>query len=218
MCVSHGIGADNIDIVINELDALANIDFNTRTVNKNFRQLTLIRIGTSGSVQEDIPVGSMVISQKALGIDGAFHFYKDSEKYRDIELENEFIKQTNWKEIWNHPYIVDADEELVNRLKTDEMFLGMTVTANGFYGPQGRELRLSISDPNFKQALNHFKYNNFRVTNFEMESAMLQGLAKLMGHKAITICSIIAGRMSSSANTNYKGSIEDLIETVLNRL
>lgn len=218
MCVSHGIGADNIDIVINELDALANIDFNTRTVNKNFRQLTLIRIGTSGSVQEDIPVGSMVISQKALGIDGAFHFYKDSEKYRDIELENEFIKQTNWKEIWNHPYIVDADEELVNRLKTDEMFLGMTVTANGFYGPQGRELRLSISDPNFKQALNHFKYNNFRVTNFEMESAMLQGLAKLMGHKAITICSIIAGRMSNSANTNYKGSIEDLIETVLNRL
>ena len=218
MCVSHGIGADNIDIVVNELDALANIDFNTRTVKKDFRQLTMVRIGTSGSIQEDIPVGSMVVAQKALGIDGAFHFYKDSEKFRDIELEDEFIRQCNWNKVWNHPYIVDADEELVNRLKTDEMFLGITITANGFYGPQGRELRLRIADPEYKDVLNKFNYKGHRLTNFEMESAMLQGLAKLMGHKAVTICSIIAGRISNTANTNYKGSIEDLIETVLNRI
>lgn len=218
MCVSHGIGADNIDIVINELDALANIDFNTRTIKKDFRQLTMVRIGTSGSIQNDIPVGSMVVAQKALGIDGAFHFYKNSEKFRDIELENAFIQQTGWKPLWNHPYIVDADEELVQRLATEEMHLGITITANGFYGPQGRELRMPIAEEAYKTKLHDFCFKGHRITNFEMESAMLQGLAKLMGHKAVTICSIIAGRISNSANTNYKSGIEELIKTVLKRL
>lgn len=218
MCVSHGIGADNIDIVVNELDALANIDFKTRTVKKQFRQLTMVRIGTSGSIQEDIPVGSMVIAGKALGIDGAFHFYKDSEKFRDIELEKEFISQTEWKQEWNRPYIVDADKELTERIFTEGMHVGITITANGFYGPQGRVLRLPIADSNFEKTLSKFSYNGYRLTNFEMESAMLQGLAKLMGHKAVTVCSIIAGRLSHSANPNYKGSIEDLIKIILEKI
>lgn len=218
MCVSHGIGADNIDIVVNELDALANIDFKTRTVKKQFRQLTMVRIGTSGSIQEDIPVGSMVIAGKALGIDGAFHFYKDSEKFRDIELEKEFISQTEWKQEWNRPYIVDADKELTERIFTEGMHVGITITANGFYGPQGRVLRLPIADSNFEKTLSKFSYNGYRLTNFEMESAMLQGLAKLMGHKAVTVCSIIAGRLSHSANPNYKGSIKDLIKIILEKI
>ena len=192
MCVSHGIGADNIDIVVNELDALANIDFATRSVRKDFRQLTMVRLGSSGSIQEDIPVGSMVVAEKALGIDGAFH--------------------------WNHPYVVDADAELVGRLATPEMHLGVTITANGFYGPQGRELRLHLAESRYKELLHRFEYEGRKLTNFEMESAMLQGLAKLMGHKAVTICAIIAGRISNTAETDYHGSMEHLVETVLNRL
>lgn len=218
MCVSHGIGADNIDIVVNELDALANIDFQTRTVKPQFRQLSMVRIGTSGSIQPDIPVGSMVIARKAMGIDGAFHFYKNSEKVRDVELEDAFIKQSGWKPIWNHPYIVDADEELANRIYSDGMVMGVTITANGFYGPQGRELRLEIADKNYEKMLSGFEHNGYRLTNFEMESAMLQGLSKLMGHKAVTVCSIIAGRISHTSNTNYKGSIADLIKIVLDKL
>lgn len=218
MCLSHGIGADNIDIVVNELDALANIDFKTRTVKDTFRQLSMVRVGTSGSLQNDIPVGAMVVAGKALGIDGAFHFYKDSEKYRDIELENEFIRQTGWNPIWNRPYIVDADESLTKQILTDEMTVGITITANGFYGPQGRELRLSIADENYKTVLNEFSYRGYRLTNFEMESAMLQGLSKLMGHRAVTVCSIIAGRMTNNANTNYKGSIEELIKIILEKI
>lgn len=218
MCVSHGIGADNIDIVANELDALANIDFSTRTVRPAFRQLSMVRIGTSGSIQPDIPVGAMVVAGKALGIDGAFHFYKNSENFRDIEMEDEFIRQTGWKSIWNHPYIVDADQELANRIFTDGMHMGVTITANGFYGPQGRELRLPIAESDYERRLTEFSYKGYRLTNFEMESAMLQGLAKLMGHKAVTVCSIIAGRLSHSANTSYKGSIKDLIEIVLDKL
>ena len=200
MCVSHGIGADNIDIVINELDALANIDFSTRTVRDDFRQLTMVRIGSSGSIQEDVPVGSMVVAEKALGIDGAFHFYRDSEKFRDVEFENEFI------------------QELVRRLVTPEMHLGVTITANGFYGPQGRELRLPLAESRYKELLHKFEYKGRKITNFEMESAMLQGLAKLMGHKAVTICAIIAGRISNTADTHYKGSMKRLISTVLDRL
>ena len=218
MCVSHGIGADNIDIVVNELDALANIDFKTRTANKTFRQLTMIRIGTSGSIQEDIPVGSFVIAQKALGIDGAFHFYKGSEKFRNIEFENEFIRQCHWHDTWNRPYVVEADRELTERLSGPDMKLGVTITANGFYGPQGRELRLNLAEKDYKQFLHDFNFKGEKLTNFEMESAMLQGLAKLMGHKAVTVCAIIAGRISNTADTNYKGSIETLIETVLNKL
>lgn len=218
MCLSHGIGADNIDIVVNELDALANIDFETCTVKDTFRQLSMVRVGTSGSLQNDIPVGAMVVAGKALGIDGAFHFYKDSEKYRDIELENEFIRQTGWNPIWNRPYIVDANESLTKQILTDEMTVGITITANGFYGPQGRELRLSIADENYKNALNKFSYKGYRLTNFEMESAMLQGLSKLMGHRAVTVCSIIAGRMTNNANTNYKGSIEELIKIILEKI
>ena len=215
---STGIGCDNIDIVVNELDALANVDFETRTVKKNFRQLSMVRIGTSGSIQEDIPVGSMVIARKALGIDGAFHFYKNSEKVRDIELEDAFISQSGWKPIWNHPYIVDADEELANRICCEGMVMGITITANGFYGPQGRELRLEIADKNYGKMLSGFEYKGQRLTNFEMESAMLQGLAKLMGHKAVTVCSIIAGRVSHTSNPNYKGSIGEIIQLVLNKL
>ncbi len=218
MCVSHGIGADNIDIVVNELDALANIDFSTRTVKKDFRQLTMIRLGTSGSLQEDIPVGSFVVSKRAVGIDGAFLFYEGTEKFRDLAFEKEFMRQCRWHEEWNHPYAVEADSELVERLSMPKMHLGTTITANGFYGPQGRELRLRLADKDYKQLLHDFNYNGERITNFEMESAMLQGLAKLMGHKAITICAIIAGRISNTSEPDYKGTIKSAIEIVLNKL
>ena len=218
MCTSHGIGADNIDIVVNELDALANIDFNTRTVKKEFRQLSMVRIGTSGSIQEDIPVGAMVVSRKSLGIDGAFHFYKDSEKYRDIEMENAFIEQCKWKEIWNHPYIVDADTELADRLQTPEMFSGVTITANGFYGPQGRELRLPLADPEQNAKIEAFRYGDLKVTNFEMESSAVAGLSRLMGHRALTCCMVIANRLAGRANPNYKNNIDTLIATVLDRI
>ena len=137
---------------------------------------------------------------------------------RDIELEDAFISQSGWKPIWNHPYIVDADEELANRICCEGMVMGITITANGFYGPQGRELRLEIADKNYGKMLSGFEYKGQRLTNFEMESAMLQGLAKLMGHKAVTVCSIIAGRVSHTSNPNYKGSIGELIQLVLNKL
>lgn len=218
MCISHGIGPDNIDIVVNELDALANIDFSTRTVKPEIRQLSMVRIGTSGSMQADIPIGAMVVARKSVGIDGALFFYEGTENIRDIELETEFVRQTHWHSTWNRPYIVEADAELADRISTPEMFQGMTIAANGFYGPQGRHLRIGLSEPDYIESIHQFSYNGLRITNFEMESAMLQGLAKLMGHKAVTVCSMIAGRISDTANTNYRNTIEDLIKIVLDRI
>ncbi len=218
MCLSHGIGADNIDIVMNELDALANVDFTTRTVKDKFRQLSIVRIGTSGGLQPELILGTPVIATKGIGFDGCLNFYAGRNEVCDLEFEHKFCKFVDWNPLWAKPYVVDADPELVERIGRNEMVHGYTITANGFYGPQGREVRLPLADPDLNKKIEAFRYDGRPVTNYEMESAALQGLAKLMGHKAMTVCSIIANRMSKSATPNYKTAIHDLVETVLNRL
>lgn len=216
--VSHGIGTDNIDIVLNELDALANIDFATRTIKPEFRQLTLVRVGTSGGLQPFVPVGTYVAAEKSIGFDGVLYFYADSEKIRDVVYETELIKQLDWKLKGLAPYVVSADESLIEQITRNDIIRGVTIAANGFYGPQGRELRLPLADPKLNQKIEAFDYNGSRITNFEMESSSLAGLAALMGHRAMTVCCIIAGRVNKNMNTEYKGSILNLIETVLDRI
>jgi len=218
MCLSHGIGPDNIDIVINELDALANIDFKTREVKAEHRQLTLVRIGTSGALQPELSLGTPVIAEKSIGFDGVLNYYAGRNEVADLDFEKQFVEQTNWSPLWARPYVVDADPGLVEQIGKDDMVRGNTISAVGFYGPQGRELRLPLASPNLNRSIENFRYNGRKVTNYEMESAPLQGLGKLMGHRAMTVCCIIANRMNNDANPNYKGGVRDLVETVLERI
>lgn len=216
--VSHGIGTDNIDIVLNELDALANIDFNTRTIKPSFRQLTLVRIGTSGGLQPFVPVGTYVAAEKSVGFDGVIYFYADTERIRDTAFEAALRKQLDWKLSGLLPYVVSADPELVEQITRDDIIRGVTIAANGFYGPQGRELRLPLADPELNKKIEAFNYLGRQITNFEMESSSLAGLAALMGHRAMTVCCIIAGRVDKNMNTDYKSSLTGLIQTVLDRI
>lgn len=218
MCLSHGIGSDNIDIVVNELDALANIDFTTRTVKSEFRQLEIIRIGTSGSLQPDLALGTPVIATKAIGFDGVLNFYAGRNEVCDLDFEKAFCEHVKWNSLWCKPYVVDANEELVKRIGGNDMIHGNTIAAVGFYGPQGREVRLPLAEPELNNRIESFRYNNRKVTNYEMESSALQGLAKLMGHKAMTVCTIIANRRNNDATPNYKTAVDDLIKTVLDRI
>lgn len=218
MCLSHGIGPDNIDIVINELDALANIDFATREVRDTKRQLTLVRIGTSGALQPELSLGTPVIAEKAIGFDGVLNYYAGRNDVADLDFEHALCKHTDWNPLWAKPYVVDADPELVSRIGKDDMVRGNTISAVGFYGPQGRELRLALANPDLNRRIEAFEHNGRKITNYEMESAPLQGLGKLMGHKAMTVCSIIANRFNTVANPNYKSGIRDLVETVLERV
>lgn len=218
MCLSHGIGCDNIDIVVTELDALANVDFSTRMVKDKFRQLEIVRIGTSGSLQADIPIGSQVIASKAIGFDGVLNFYAGRNEACYLEFEREFCEHVQWNPLWCKPYVIEANDELVNRIGGDSMIHGCTISAVGFYGPQGREVRLPLAEPELNNRIETFCYKNQRITNYEMESSALQGLAKLMGHKAMTVCAIIANRRNNNATPNYKTTIEDLIKTVLSRI
>lgn len=218
MCLSHGIGPDNIDIVINELDALANIDFNTREVRDEKRVLTLVRIGTSGALQPELSLGTPVIAEKSIGFDGVLNYYAGRNEVADLEFEQALCSHTDWNPLWAKPYVVDADLELVDRIGGDDMVRGNTISAVGFYGPQGRELRLPLANPGLNRSIEAFEHNGRKITNYEMESAPLQGLGKLMGHKAMTVCSIIANRFNTVANPNYKSGIRDLIATVLERI
>lgn len=218
MCLSHGIGSDNIDIVITELDALANVDFKTRTVKDELRQLSIVRIGTSGSLQPDLPVGTPVIATKGIGFDGVLNYYAHRNDICDLEFEKAFCDYVKWNPLWAKPYVVDADSELVERIGKNDMTHGNTISAVGFYGPQGREVRLPLAEPELNKRISEFRHNGKAVTNYEMESAALQGLAKLMGHKAMTVCSIIANRYCKSVTPNYKTAVQDLVETVLERL
>lgn len=215
--LSHGIGTDNIDIVVTELDALANVDFETREVKKDFKQLTMIRVGTSGGLQPHCSIGSFVVAQKSIGFDGVINYYAGREKVAEQGFEDAFKKHVNWSPLHCAPYVVSADEELVNRIGHD-MIMGVTISAIGFYGPQGREVRLGLADPNLNSNIESFRYEGHSITNYEMESSALAGLSKMMGHKAMTVCSIIANRVALESNTNYKGSIEDLIKVVLDRI
>ena len=216
--VSHGIGTDNIDIVLNELDALANIDFATREERSSLRSLTLVRIGTSGGLQPHVPIGTYVISEKSIGFDGVLNFYAGRDRVSDLAFERAFCDFVGWHSQWAAPYVVDADRELVQRIGQGEMVLGVTISANGFYGPQGRELRLPLAVPDLNRRIEAFSYEGKVVTNYEMESSALAGLARLMGHHAMTVCCIIANRRAGEANVGYKGSIEGLIEKVLQRI
>jgi uridine phosphorylase len=218
MCLSHGIGPDNIDIVINELDALANIDFKTREVKEAHRTLSMVRIGTSGALQPELLLGTPVIAEKAIGFDGVLNYYAGRNSVSDLPFEEAFCKHTNWNPLWAKPYVVDADADLVNQIGQSDMVRGNTISAVGFYGPQGRELRLPLANPDLNQRIEEFRFNGRKVTNYEMESAPLQGLSRLMGHRAMTVCSIIANRMRHDATPNYKTAIRDLIATVLDRI
>lgn len=218
MCLSHGIGPDNIDIVVNELDALANINFETREINPVHRELTMVRIGTSGALQPELKLGTPVIAEKAIGFDGVLNYYAGRDSVADLDFENAFVEQTEWIDLWARPYVVDADAELVARIGGDDMVRGNTISAVGFYGPQGRQLRLPLASPGLNLSIEKFEHKGRKVTNYEMESAPLQGLARLMGHKAMTVCTIIANRMNTDANPNYKTAVTDLIATVLDRI
>lgn len=218
MCLSHGIGPDNIDIVINELDALANVDFKTREVKDKFRRLSMVRLGTSGALQPELILGTPVIAEKAIGFDGVLNYYSGRNDVADLAFEKAFCEHTQWNPLWAKPYVVDADEELVAQIGRDDMVRGNTISAVGFYGPQGREVRLPLANPGLNKSIEEFRHNGRKITNYEMESAPLQGLSRLMGHRAMTVCSIIANRMRHDATPNYKTAIRDLIATVLDRI
>lgn len=218
LAISHGIGPDNIEIVMTELDALANVDFDTRTVRPDHRTLNIVRVGTSGSLQEDLHIGDYVIAEKGIGFDGILNFYADRDKVCDLEFEREFTVHTGWNRLWAAPYTVDADHSLVERIGRDDMKRGYTIAAVGFYAPQGREVRLKLADPHLNEKIESFRYNGRPVTNFEMESACLQGMARLLGHRAMTVCCIIAERRANKSNPDYKPAVRRLVETVLDRI
>lgn len=213
--ISTGIGCDNIDIVINELDALVNIDFETRTINPEKKKLNLIRLGTSGSLQDDILVDSFLISEYAIGFDGLAHFHENTDCI-EKEMSEAFIKHSDWPQKLPDPYIIKASENLLQKFKGYNK--GITATAPGFYAPQGREIRLKSAIPNMHESLNTFNYNDNRITNFEMESSALYYLGQSLGHNTITICAIIGNRVSKTQSENYKETVEELIIEVLDKI
>jgi len=213
--ISTGIGCDNIDIVINELDALVNIDFETRTINPEKKKLNLIRLGTSGSLQANILVDSFLISEYAIGFDGLAHFHENTDCI-EKEMSEAFIKHSDWPQKLPDPYIIKASENLLQKFKGYNK--GITATAPGFYAPQGREIRLKSAIPNMHESLNTFNYNDNRITNFEMESSALYYLGQSLGHNTITICAIIGNRVSKTQSENYKETVEELIIEVLDKI
>lgn len=216
--LSTGIGCDNIDIVMNELDALANIDFTTRTDREEFAQLELVRIGTCGGLQPHTPVGTYVCSRKSIGFDGLLNYYAGRNVVCDLDFEDAFTRHMNWNPQKGAPYVIDNDAHLLARINQGDMVEGVTIAAGGFFGPQGRKLRIPLEDPDQNDKIICFEHKGLRVCNFEMEGSALAGLSRLLGHKAMTVCMVIANRLAKEANTNYKNSIENLIEKVLERI
>ncbi len=216
--LSTGIGPDNIDIVINELDALFNIDLHTRKPKEQLTSLNIVRFGTSGSLQADIPVDSFVLSSHGLGMDNMLHAYKDAPNVREIAMEEAFIAHTQWNTGKGRPYIVGCGETLKQRLLTDKVFEGITGTAPGFYGPQGRMLRLPVQDPTLNDKLHSFNYKGYRMTNLEMETSAIYGLSKLLGHQAVSLNAIIANRAAGTFTKDTKKVVENLIVYGLEQL
>lgn len=212
--ISTGIGTDNIDIVINELDALVNIDFATRTVKPELKKLTLVRLGTSGAIQGNIPLGSHLISAISVGFDGLLNFYASRDNVSDLKIEESFKKQVGWNPQLPSPYFVASSKELLD-LFAGFTIKGATISAPGFYGPQGRVLRLPLADANINDKIEAFEHNGVKITNFEMESSALAGLAKLLGHDATTICTIIANRVNKTALADYSSAVNAMIENTL---
>jgi len=216
--ISTGIGTDNIDIVVNELDAIANIDLKTRKRKAEHKTLNFIRIGTSGSLQADIPVESFLMSKKSIGFDGLLNFYADRNKVTDNEFEDAFKKHVNWNKLLPSPYVVNASDTLIKKLDGPDMIKGITISAPGFYGPQGRQLRLPIVDVNINDKIEEFEHKGQKITNYEMESSAIFGLSALLGHNALTICVIIANRIQKEFSKDYKPAVKELIGVVLERL
>lgn len=217
--VSTGIGTDNIDIVVNELDALVNVDFATRTVKDTHHALNLVRIGTSGSLQPELEVGSWLLSQAAIGFDGLLNFYANRKSITDNDFEDKFKAFVDWNPLLTQPYVVDGSKMLIDKLNTDSRItLGTTISAPGFYGPQGRVIRLGLADPEINTKISAFRYGERKITNYEMECSAIYGLSKLLGHNAATVCAIIANRKAGNSNADYKPSVQALVEHVLNSL
>lgn len=215
--LSTGIGIGNIDISVTELDALANIDFTTRQVKPEFRQLTLVRLGTSGAIQPDIKVGEVVFSRTSLGFDGLLNYYAGRNEVCDLSLEKAFVAHTGWNPQLPAPYFIDADKQLFDHFK-DVTREGITIAAPGFYAPQGRWVRLQPQDLKLNEKVESFDFEGRKITNFEMEGSALAGLAALMGHRAATICTIIAQRIALDACTDYKPFVKRMIQTALDKL
>lgn len=216
--LSTGIGTDNIDIVVNELDALVNIDLGTREIMANKTSLNLIRIGTSGALQGDIPIDAFLVSRKAIGFDGLMNFYARREEIADLEFEQAFKKYTSWGPLLASPYVVDCDTDLYDKISDSKFISGITISAPGFYGPQGRELRLKIVDRQINDKIELFRFNGMKITNYEMECSAIYGLGKLLGHKALTVCIIIANRVNRNASADYKPVMEQLVLKILDKL
>lgn len=218
--ISTGIGCDNIDIVLNEIDALANIDLCQRCIKPQLRQLEIVRIGTCGGLQEYTPEGSFIASQMSIGFDGLLNFYGRRTEVCDLQAETEFLAHMQWQgaQCIAHPYVVKADEELLQRIAGTDMIRGITVSCGGFYGPQGRQLRIPLADPLQNEKIEKFSYQGLHITNFEMESSAVAGLSRLLGHKAMTCCMVIANRIAGKAMVDYQQRMHDLIQTVLERI
>ncbi len=217
--LSHGIGPDNIDIVMTELDALKNVDFQTREIKTRHTALQIVRIGTCGGLQPDCPEGTALVSDWSIGFDGVLNWYAGRDSVSDPDFERALTSFIGYPKHAADPYVVRADDEMIARFRTEDGFRhGCTVSAVGFYGPQGREVRLPLASPLLNQRLMQFEYQGHRITNYEMESAALAGMARLLGHKAVTVCLVIANRVAKRSNTGYKGGMHDLVPQVLERL
>ena len=215
--LSTGIGTDNCDILMTELDALANVDFSTREPKEDHRSLTILRIGTTGAIQPDIPIGSPVFSQFSIGCDGLLNWYADRDKITNKDMEEAFKEHTHWDKNLPSPYFVKAGESLIERFK-DCTVMGITISAPGFYGPQGRIVRLGLAMPNMIEDFESFRFGDYRITNFEMESSAVAGLARQLGHEAGTVCCAIANRHLKSSNPDYKSLVRNLVKLSLERL
>ena len=217
-CQSHGIGCDNIDIVMTELDSLANIDYQKRTERPEHRTLTCVRIGTCGGLQPFTPTGTFIASVKSIGFDGLLNYYGRRNEVCDLRMEEAFKQHMAWDPIKGAPYVAIADQELIEQIAQGDMVRGYTISCGGFYGPQGRQIRIPLADPAQNEKVEAFEYDGMRVCNFEMESSALAGLASLLGHRAMTCCMVIANRYAQEMNTEYKNSIDTLIQKVLDRI
>lgn len=216
--LSHGIGPDNIDIVVNELDALKNVNFETREVLPEHHQLEMVRVGTCGGLQPFVPTGTSIVSEISIGFDGVLNWYAGRDAVSDLDFEHSLVEFIKYPQKAACPYVVRADEELSKRIGGDDMVKGITISAVGFYGPQGREIRLPIASPDINSRIESFEYRGRKITNYEMESAPLAGFSRLLGHKAVTVCSVVANRVAKNTNTEYKDAMRDLVKKVLDRI
>jgi len=223
-CVSTGIGCDNIDIVMNELDALVNIDLESREIKSGHRTLNIVRVGTCGGLQPFTPIGTFVASVKSIGFDGLLNYYEGRNEVCDLDAEKAFTKHMDWSPLKGAPYVANANSELIEQVAGKDMVRGITIACGGFYGPQGRQVRLGIQDPSQNEKVESFRYRQepdgmeLAICNFEMESSALAGLASLLGHRAMTCCMVIANRYNKEMNTDYKSKIKELVQLVLDRI